>query len=103
MQNDKTIAKHFAALSHPRRAMLFRLLAVRPELGASQKTLLAATSIPYASFAHHMKRLQSAGLIRARHRKGQVSYDISPDEFAEALRTALRLSERLPGPRRVAA
>ena len=93
MLNDKTIARNFTALAHPRRAMIFRLLAVRPELGESQKTLLAATSIPYASFAHHINRLQSAGLVRARHHRGTVSYAISTDEFAEALRTAIRLSD----------
>ena len=96
--NDKTLAMHFSALAHPRRALIFRVLALRPELGANQKTLLDATAIPYASFAHHMARLERAGLIRRRASRRGVSYEVSPGAFADSMRTALRLSESA-GPR----
>jgi len=93
MTNDKTLAKHFKALAHPRRAMLFRLLSLRPEVGRSQKALLAASGLPYASFVHHMSRLESAGLVRSRAARGSVSYVVVPDALLASLAAAHQFGE----------
>jgi len=84
MTND-TLSRNFKALSHPRRSMIFRLLAKRPAAGDSFDRLKQATRLHRSSLIHHLREMERCGLIR-RHRRGaEVAYRLTPAELTAAL------------------
>lgn len=102
MTNEK-LALSFKALSHPRRAMIFRLLAERPEAGKSLDRLLHATGLRYSSLVHHVREMERCGLIRRQRRGPEVAYLLTPGELTRALEdagAAVRIARR--GPRKAA-
>jgi len=92
MKNE-ALALSFKALSHPRRVMIFRLLARRPEAGNSLDRLLRATRLPYSSLIHHLREMERCGLIR-RHRRGpEVAYRLVPGALTQALGAATEITQ----------
>ena len=93
MMSNETLARNFKALAHPRRAMIFRLLAKHPETGDSLDRLERATRLQYSSLVHHLREMERCGLMR-RHRRGsEVAYRLVPGEFATALGVAADMSQ----------
>jgi len=89
MMTNAALARNFKALSHPRRAMIFRLLARRPEAGDSLDRLERATRLQYSSLVHHLREMEKCGLIR-RHRRGpEVAYRLVGGELTTALGEAM--------------
>ncbi|WP_281842791.1 helix-turn-helix domain-containing protein [Sinisalibacter aestuarii] len=92
------------ALAHPRRAMIFRLLAQDPGAGRGFRRLADRTRLRDSSLAHHLREMERGGLLR-RHRRGaEVVFSLSVTELTQALAIALRLGEasRSSGPQRAA-
>lgn len=93
MMDHTTLARNFKALAHPRRAMIFSLLAQHPELGETLATLEGATRLRYSSLVHHLREMERCGLIRRRRRGACVAYRLAAGEFTLALAEAMRLGE----------
>lgn len=103
MMNDATLSRNFKALAHPRRAMIFRILSLRPEQGSSLDSLLGATRLSPSSLVHHLREMERCGLL-ARHRRGvNVVYAVRPGEFTAALGSAMRIADTAQARRRNAA
>jgi DNA-binding transcriptional ArsR family regulator len=94
MMTNARLARNFRALAHPRRAMLFRLLAERPQLGTRQDALMHAAGLGWGSFSHHMRILEACGLVAHRRRGPNVAYALTAGELGFALETAGALAER---------
>jgi DNA-binding transcriptional ArsR family regulator len=69
MDNDST-ASALAALGHPARLMLFRLLVRAEPQGLSVSEIGAHLDMPLSTLAHHLRSLKEAGLI-AQTREGR--------------------------------
>ena len=79
MMSNEVLTRNFKALSHPRRAMIFRLLAKSPEAGDSLDQLPQATRLRYSSLVHHLREMGRCGLVR-RHRRGpEVAHRLVPE------------------------
>jgi len=102
-QKDHDLARHFTALSHPRRAMIFRLLAASPESGRSFLRLQAATRLCESSLVHHLREMERCGLIYRRRKGSCVAYLLSPTGLAAALHDTLAISAQVQSPARRAA
>ena len=85
MMKNEALARNFKALSHPRRALIFRLLAKRPEAGDSFDRLKEATRLKRSSLIHHLREMERCGLIRRRRRGQEVAYRLVPGELTLAL------------------
>jgi len=97
--DNETLARNFRAISHPRRAMIFRLLAENPDAGQGFERLVQTTRLAESSLTHHLREMERCGLIR-RHRRGtNVSYMLGAGEFTMALGAAMRLGEASRGRR----
>ena len=92
MTNDR-LARNFKALSHPRRAVIFRLLAKRPEAGDSLDRLERATRLQYSSLVHHLREMERCGLIRRQRRGPEVAYRLSTGDLAAALGKAAGITQ----------
>ena len=90
---DETLSRSFKALSHPRRAMIFRLLANRPDAGNSLDRLRQASRLQRSSLVHHLREMERCGLVRRHRRGGEVAYRLTPGELATAMGEATRISE----------
>ncbi|GKY87830.1 ArsR/SmtB family transcription factor [Sinisalibacter aestuarii] len=103
MFTDETLALNFKALSHPRRAMLFRLLVNRPEAGDNLDRLIAESRLSYSTAIHHLREMERCGLVQRQRRGVHTAYRLAPGAFARALAAVLRMSEAARAkPRRVA-
>ncbi len=103
MSCNDTLARSFKALSHPRRVMLFRLLADRPETGDSLDRLWRAARLQRSSLIHHLREMERCGLIRRQRHGLEVAYRLTPGALTQALEDAgeiARVSRHRP--RRVA-
>jgi len=93
MMSNEVLTRNFKALSHPRRAMIFRLLAKSPEAGDSLDRLLQATRLRYSSLVHHLREMERCGLVR-RHRRGpEVAYRLVPGDLSAALGEAVDITQ----------
>ncbi len=91
---DSEIALRFKALSHPRRALIFRLMTENPEICQSYSQLQVATRLSPSSLVHHLREMERCGLIR-RQRKGvYVTYFLTTNTLADANRNVLGLCSR---------
>ena len=93
MISDEQLARNFRALSHPRRAMVFRLIVKDPQVAQTLDRLIAATRLRPSSLVHHLREMERCGLIRRQRRGPEVAYRLAPNELTRALATALRMSE----------
>lgn len=85
MMTNEALARNFRALSHPRRAMLFRLLAERPDAGDSLDRLQRASRLRYSSLVHHLREMERCGLVRRQRRGAEVAYRLVPGHLSAAL------------------
>jgi len=93
MMSDEAFARSFRALSHPRRALVFRLIVSEPAIAHSLEGLVIATRLRPSSLVHHLREMERCGLIR-RHRRGPwVAHRLVPNDLTTALATAMRMSE----------
>ena len=88
MTIDERIALNFRALSHPRRAAIFRLLTEDPEVGTTYRSLQIASGICDASLIHHLRDMERCGLIRRQRRGAEVAYRIDSSTFCRTLSLA---------------
>ena len=93
MMTNEDLARNFKALAHPRRAMIFRLLAKHPEAGDSLDHLAQATRLQNSSLVHHLREMDRCGLLRRRRRGPEVAYRLIPGEFNAALGEAADISQ----------
>jgi DNA-binding transcriptional ArsR family regulator len=96
MMTDADLSRNFRALSHPRRAMIFRLIAKRPAVGNSLESLLVATGLRPSSLIHHLREMERCGLVTRRRKGAIVAYRLTPGGFTAALGLALRMVEARP-------
>ena len=89
--DPESFARHFKALSHPRRVRIFHLLADTPEAGKSFLALRTATGLCRSSLAHHLREMELCGLIRRRRRGPTVAFALQTGPFARALAEAIRI------------
>lgn len=89
MMTNAALARNFKALSHPRRAMIFRLLAKRPGAGDSLDRLERATRLQYSSLVHHLREMEKCGLIRRQRRGPEVAYRLIAGDLTAALGEAM--------------
>lgn len=92
--NDEALARNFKALSHPRRAMIFRTLAANPEAGNSLDRLQRTTRLQLSSLVHHLREMERCGLLRRKRRGPEVAYRLAPGEFSTALAEAQSIGQR---------
>lgn len=95
---DRHLARAFRALSHPRRAALFRLLAEHPCAGASYRQLQVSSRLCTSSLTHHIREMERCGLIRRRRKGGTVAYLLEPASLGTALSETERLLRRAARP-----
>ncbi len=93
MISDESLSRNFRALSHPRRAMVFRLIVADPSVADSLDSLILATRLRPSSLVHHLREMERCGLLRRQRRGSIVAYRVVPGEFTTALAAALRLAE----------
>lgn len=93
MMSDEQLARSFRALSHPRRAMVFRLIVDDPTVAQTLDGLISATRLRPSSLVHHLREMERCGLIRRQRRGPEVAYRLAPGDLTQALATALRMSE----------
>jgi DNA-binding transcriptional ArsR family regulator len=67
----------FAALSHPARLDVFRLLTARAPRGVPAGELAALFSLPPSTMTGHLQRLERAGLIASERRSKQIRYALN--------------------------
>ena len=70
--NDDRAANSFAALGHPARVGILRLLVQAGCGGLNMGALRAALCVPASTFAHHLKAMADAGLVRQEKRGREV-------------------------------
>lgn len=93
MMTNDALARNFKALAHPRRAMIFRLLAKRPDAGDSLDRLERATRLQYSSLVHHLREMERCGLIRRQRRGPEVAYRLASGELTAALGEATHIAQ----------
>ncbi len=96
--DDTNIARSFRAISHPRRARLFRLLATAPETGRSFRSLRNETGLCYSSLSHHLREMERFGLIYRQRNGPRVSYHLETAPLARALAKAGELAGQATAP-----
>lgn len=69
--NEQTAADSFAALGHPTRLAIYRMLVRAGDVGAPVGTLQESLGIPASTLSHHIQALTRAGLA-AQERDGRV-------------------------------
>lgn len=89
--DNDTLAKHFRALSHPRRVGIYRLLSARPEVGRSLSSLQQATRLCESSLTHHLREMERCGLIRRRRKGAYMTFRLETVELTSAVNAALQL------------
>ncbi len=62
--NDTKAASAFAALGHPARVAILRLLVQAGADGLSVSTMREHLNMPATTFGHHLKAMVDAGLIK---------------------------------------
>lgn len=92
MMTNEVLARNFKALAHPRRAMIFQLLARQPDAGDSLDRLRQATRLRLSSLVHHLREMERCGLIRRRRHGGEVAYRIVTGELNAALGAAIDIT-----------
>lgn len=70
--NDDRAANTFAALGHPVRVGILRLLVQAGCGGLNIGAIRAALGVPASTFAHHLKAMADAGLVRQEKRGREV-------------------------------
>jgi DNA-binding transcriptional ArsR family regulator len=60
-------AEQLAALGHPVRLFVLRLVVQGEERGTAAGELQSQVDVPASTLSHHLKRLVDAGLLVARH------------------------------------
>jgi DNA-binding transcriptional ArsR family regulator len=98
MPDDIALARAFKALSHPRRARLYRLLAEDPEIGRSFSAIQTATGIGEAPLVHHLREMERCGLLIRRRLGNSVAHILTPGPLTRALADAARLARVAKGP-----
>lgn len=83
--NDHAMARQFKALAHPRRMMIYRILSLRPETGNSLKSLQDASGLADGPLNHHLREMESAGLLRRQRRGTYVTFRLETQTFLAAL------------------
>ena len=72
--NDTKAASAFAALGHPSRVVILRLLVQAGQPGLNVSAMRAHLDMPATTFGHHLKAMVEAGLIKqTRHGRALVS------------------------------
>jgi len=92
MRQNDTLAESFKALSHPRRVMLFRLLADCPASGDSLDKLWRASRLQRSSLIHHLREMERCGLLHRRRRGPEVAYRLTPGSLTLALGDVLDIA-----------
>jgi DNA-binding transcriptional ArsR family regulator len=85
--DDAFVARCFRALSHPRRARIFRILIENPRNGDSYSTLQNAAKMPSTSLVHHLREMERCGVVRRARKGSVVQYILTPAEIGSALKT----------------
>lgn len=85
MTFDESLATHFRAVSHPRRAAIYRLLTEDPDIGRTYRSLQIASGLCDASLIHHLREMERCGLIRRKRRGAEVTYLLDTADFCRAL------------------
>ena len=70
--NDDRAANSFAALGHPARVGILRLLVQAGCNGLNMGDIRAALGVPASTFAHHLKAMADAGLVVQRKQGREV-------------------------------
>ncbi|MEO0466667.1 MAG: metalloregulator ArsR/SmtB family transcription factor [Pseudomonadota bacterium] len=89
MNNDRA-ASSFAALGHPARVGILRLLVQAGHDGLNMGDLRARLGVPASTFSHHLKAMADAGLV-AQQKKGREV--ISTVDFSALQAVAVFLME----------
>ncbi len=93
MMTKDSLALSFKALAHPRRVMIFRLLASRPDAGNSLDRLRQTTRLCPSSLVHHLREMERCGLIRRQRRGPEVAYRLTPGALTTALGDATETAQ----------
>ncbi|MEM1150045.1 MAG: metalloregulator ArsR/SmtB family transcription factor [Pseudomonadota bacterium] len=88
--NDDRAANTFAALGHPARVGILRLLVKAGCSGLNMGAIRAALGVPASTFAHHLKAMADAGLVVQRKQGREV---ISTVDFSALRDVAAFLME----------
>ena len=71
--NDDTASNAFSALGHPQRVAILRLLVRKGDAGTNIKSVRETLDIPPSTFAHHLRMMSDAGIIRQdKHGREQI-------------------------------
>lgn len=88
MTTDEYIARSFKALSHPRRAMIFRYLTEADDHTATYATLQGLTGLADSTLVHHLREMEKGGLLTRRRIGVYASYALHPGELLRTARVA---------------
>ena len=94
MLDAETLSRAFRALAHPRRAMIFRLLAAHPEAGDSFDILARALGLPPSTVTPHLREMERCGLVCRQRRGDRTAFELCTDDFIATLQATISLAER---------
>ncbi len=77
--DDTSASRAFAALSHPIRLEILRLLAPAGRDGLTAGTVATRLGVVSSTLSHHLGQLERAGLVHARRQGRFMVYAIAPD------------------------
>ena len=81
-----TAANRFAALSHPQRIQIVRLLLAAYRLGGmTAGAIQAELGTPASTLTHHLEKLKRAGLIESRKERQWIWYSAGSQGLREML------------------
>ena len=72
-------ARTFAALAHPLRLDIFRLLIGRSPEGLPAGQIALRLQVPASTLSTHLQRLQDAGLLRSRREQQRILYAVDTE------------------------
>lgn len=90
--DDETLGLGLAALGHPTRLGLLRLLIAHGAAGSGPSALADAYGLPRPLVSYHLKPLVAAGLVHSERRGRDVNYSVDRRRLGETSLALHRLA-----------
>lgn len=90
--HDEQLGRGLAALGHPTRLALFRLLLEAGDAGSGPTALAEAHGLARNLVSYHLQPLVSAGLVRSERRGRDVNYSVELPQLGEVALALHRLA-----------
>ena len=78
---DRLVIKAFAALAHPMRLKIFRVLVIAGHGGMTPTAIVQQLGLPAATLSFHLKELNHAGLVTQEREGRSLIYRAAYDQM----------------------